>query len=160
MFLKYYALLRDCDTNLTRFWWFDMRRRIFFLNFAATQLTAQDRCVLKLLKVHFIHQLALARRKGIFCLRVKLPPVYHARWKLHTFPFNAERQATKLWIPIFLVFGLTRPEIEPEFTVPVTDSLSTQTLIGSDELLTCDVIETTFFLPKLTITLLIDWWRQ
>ena len=32
---------------------------------------------------------------------------------------------------MFIVFGLTRQEIEPEFTVTVTDALSTQTLIGS-----------------------------
>ena len=24
------------------------------------------------------------------------PPVYHTRWRLHTVPFNAERQAGKL----------------------------------------------------------------
>ena len=44
------------------------------------------------------------------------PPVY---WRLHTSIFNAERQAGKLWIPIFIFFGLTRPETEPEFTVSV-----------------------------------------
>ena len=39
--------------------------------------------------------------KGLFGLRVKLPPVYHTRWRLQTVPFNAERQAGKLRIPIF-----------------------------------------------------------
>ena len=52
-------------------------------------------------------------------------PVYHTRWRLHTVPFNAERQAGKLYIPIFNVFGLTRPGIEAECTVSVADALST-----------------------------------
>ena len=34
--------------------------------------------------------------KGPFGLRVKLPPVYHTRWRLHTVPLIAERQAGKL----------------------------------------------------------------
>ena len=34
--------------------------------------------------------------KGPFGLRVKLPPAYHTRRRLHTVPFNAERQAGKL----------------------------------------------------------------
>ena len=54
------------------------------------------------------------------------PPVYHTRRRLHTVPFNAERQAGKLWIPIFIVFGLTRPGIEPESTASVADALSTR----------------------------------
>ena len=58
------------------------------------------------------------------------PPVYHTRRRLHTVPFNAERQAGKLWIPIFIVFGLTRPGIEPESTASVADVLSTRPLIG------------------------------
>ena len=32
-------------------------------------------------------------------------------------PYSAERQTWLLWIPIFKVFGLTRPIVEPEFTV-------------------------------------------
>ena len=36
------------------------------------------------------------------------------------------RQPGKLWIPIFLIFGLTRPGIEPEFTVSVAEALSTR----------------------------------
>ena len=31
--------------------------------------------------------------KGPFGLRVKLPPVYHTRWRIHTVPSIAERQA-------------------------------------------------------------------
>ena len=54
------------------------------------------------------------------------PPVYHTRRRLHTIPLIAERQAGKLWIPIFIVFGLTRPRIEPESTASVADALSTQ----------------------------------
>ena len=34
--------------------------------------------------------------KESFGLRVKLPPVYHIRWRLHTVPFIAERQVGKL----------------------------------------------------------------
>ena len=44
------------------------------------------------------------------------PSVYHTRWRLHTVPLIAERQAGKLWKPIFIVFGLIRPGIEPEST--------------------------------------------
>ena len=58
------------------------------------------------------------------------PPVYHTRRRLHTVPLIAESQAGKLWIPIFIVFGLTRPGIEPESTVSVADALSTRPLIG------------------------------
>ena len=59
------------------------------------------------------------------------PSVYHTRWRLHTVPLIAERQAGKLWIPIFIVFGLTRPEIKPVSTASVADALSTRPLIGS-----------------------------
>ena len=34
--------------------------------------------------------------KGPFGLRVKLPPVYHTRRRLHTVPLIAEHQAGKL----------------------------------------------------------------
>ena len=68
------------------------------------------------------------------------PPVYHTRRKLHTVPLIAEREAGKLWIPIFIVFGLTRPGIEPESTASVADALSNRLLIGSQ----CDVSRTYF----------------
>ena len=58
------------------------------------------------------------------------PSVYHTRWRLHTVPSSAERQAGKLWIPIFIVFGLTRPRIELVSTASVADALSTRPLIG------------------------------
>ena len=58
------------------------------------------------------------------------PSVYHTRRRLHTVPLIAERQAGKLWIPVFIVFGMTRPGIEPESTVSVADALSTRPLIG------------------------------
>ena len=58
------------------------------------------------------------------------PSVYHTRWRLHTVPLIAERQAGKLWIPIFIVFGLNRPGIEPVSTASVADALSTRPLIG------------------------------
>ena len=44
------------------------------------------------------------------------PPVYHTWQRLHNVLLIAERQAGKLWIPIFIVFGLTRPGIEWEST--------------------------------------------
>ena len=54
------------------------------------------------------------------------PSVYHTRRRLHTVPLIAERRAGKLWIPIFIVFGLTRPGIEPKSTASVADALFTQ----------------------------------
>ena len=50
--------------------------------------------------------------KGPFGLRVKLPPAHlssthgggFTRWSFYTATFNAERQAGKLWIPIFYGF--------------------------------------------------------
>ena len=67
--------------------------------------------------------------KGLFGLRVELPPVDLALRKLHAVPLIAERKAAKLWIPIFIVSGLTRPRIKPESTVSVTNALSTRPLI-------------------------------
>ena len=58
------------------------------------------------------------------------PPVYPTLWRLHNVLVIAERQARKLWIPIFVVFCSTRPGIEPESTVSVADALSTQPVIG------------------------------
>ena len=57
-------------------------------------------------------------------------PVYHTRQRLHAVPLIAESQAGELQISIFIVFGLTRPGIEPESTASVADALSTQPLIG------------------------------
>ena len=51
------------------------------------------------------------------------PPVYHTRWRLRTVSFFAERQARKLWIPIFIIFGLTRSGIEPESTISIADTI-------------------------------------
>ena len=68
--------------------------------------------------------------KGPFGLRAKLPPVYYTRQMLHIVPLIAERQAGKLGIPIFIVFGLTRPGIESQSTASIADALSTQPLIG------------------------------
>ena len=59
------------------------------------------------------------------------PPVYHTRRRLHTVPLIAERQVGKLWIPIFIVFGLTQPGIEPESTASVADGLSTRPPVES-----------------------------
>ena len=67
--------------------------------------------------------------KGPFSLRVKLSPVYHARWRLHTFPLIAECQAGKLCLPIFIVFDLTQLGVKPESTASVADAVSTRPLI-------------------------------
>ena len=42
----------------------------------------------------------------------------------------AERHAEKSWIPIFIVFGLTRRKIELESTSSVANALTTRQLIG------------------------------
>ena len=55
--------------------------------------------------------------------------MYTTRWKLQTIPFIAGRQARKLTIPIFVVFGLTRSGIKPWSTFSVADALSTRQLI-------------------------------
>ena len=67
------------------------------------------------------------------------PPVYHTRWRLHTVPCNAERQAGKLWKPIFIVFGLIRPGIRPESTVSVADAPFTRPLFGYSSRITAKV---------------------
>ena len=65
-----------------------------------------------------------------FWFRVKLPLVHLSTTHYGVFTlssFVAERQARKQRIPIFIVFGLARPEIEPKSNVSVTDARS---LIG------------------------------
>ena len=69
--------------------------------------------------------------KELFGLRVKLPPVYHAQWRLHNVRLNAELQAGKLSVLIFLVFGLTRPGIKVKSIVSEADALFTQPPNGS-----------------------------
>ena len=66
--------------------------------------------------------------KGPFGVRVKLPPLYHTRWRLHYIPFfYAKRQVGYLLISIFTL-GLTRLRIEPYSAVSVADALSTRPL--------------------------------
>ena len=65
-----------------------------------------------------------------FGLRVKLPPVYNTPWIFHTVPLIAGLQTGKLWIPIFIIFGLTRQGIEPESTISVADAVSTRPLVS------------------------------
>ena len=48
----------------------------------------------------------------------------------HTLPLIGAYQAAKLRVPVFIVFGLTRPGIEPEFTISVADALSARPLIS------------------------------
>ena len=59
-----------------------------------------------------------------------LPTPMHIRWRLHPDSLIAERQAEKLGILTFIVFGLTQPGIEPKSTVSVVVALSTRPLIG------------------------------
>ena len=71
--------------------------------------------------------------KGPFGLRIKLPPTHMSTIRgrgVTLCLFIAERQAGKLRIPIFIVLGLTCPEIEPESTVLAADAPSTRSLIG------------------------------
>ena len=58
------------------------------------------------------------------------PLVYHSSRRLYTVLLIAKRQAGKLWIPIFIVFGLIWSEIKPKFSVSVVDVLSTWPLIS------------------------------
>ena len=55
---------------------------------------------------------------------------YYTWLRFHSVPLIAERQAGKLWIPPFIVFGLTGPGIELESTASVAYALSTRPLIG------------------------------
>ena len=75
--------------------------------------------------------LARRQRKDLLSSS-QLSRVYHTRWRLSSVFLIAERQSEKrkLWIPIFIVFCLTRPKIKPGSTVSVADALSTQPLIG------------------------------
>ena len=67
--------------------------------------------------ITFIHPVALARRQRrdfrASSQAATCPPVDHTRYRLYTVPLIAERKAGKLKIPILIVFGLTRPGIEP-----------------------------------------------
>ena len=61
------------------------------------------------------------------------PQIYHTWWQLSTVPYNAEaeRQAGKLRIAIFVVFGLTWLRIELAFTVSVANVPFTQPRVGN-----------------------------
>ena len=84
-------------------------------------------------------------------------PVYHTRRRLHIILLITERQAGQLWIAIFIVFGLTRPGIEPESTVSVADALSTQPLIGFKNVSVTLVYST--HLPIQTFSLFNFWFK-
>ena len=64
--------------------------------------------------------------------RVKLPLAHLllSRRKLHMSLFIAERQARKLRIPIFIVFGLIQSGIELRSIGSVADALTIRPLIG------------------------------
>ena len=52
--------------------------------------------------------------KGSIDLRVKLPPVYHTRWRLHTVSFIIKRQAGKLWIQFYSLLLCESTAIETQ----------------------------------------------
>ena len=71
--------------------------------------------------------------KGPFSLRFKLPPAHLSTTHGGGFTLTLsmhESQARKLQIPTFVVFGVTRLEIQPWSIVSVRDVLSTRQLIG------------------------------
>ena len=74
----------------------------------------------------FIHQVALARRqRKKLIAAVELPPSAH----LEGFTLSlivAHRQILKLWISIFMAFGVTRAGIEPILIASVPDALSSR----------------------------------
>ena len=47
------------------------------------------------------------------------PTVHHTRWRLHTAPFNTERQVGEAAKTTFIVFGIVRPGILHKFAVVV-----------------------------------------
>ena len=56
----------------------------------------------------------------------KCPHVYYRRWRLlHTVLLIAEHLAGKLLMPVFIVFGLIPPGLQPESPASVADALST-----------------------------------
>ena len=74
----------------------------------------------------FIDQFPLSRRqRKDLCGRVKLPPVYHTWWRLHTL----HCLAGKLQIPIFIM-RFKPTENRTRSTVSVAVVLSTHVLIG------------------------------
>ena len=87
--------------------------------------------LLKLSLLHFIHQVALARRqrRDLYGLRVKLPAAHLSITlggsSTPSLLLLNVKQGRKLLTPSFIVFGLTRLEIEPVFTISAADGLST-----------------------------------
>ena len=88
---------------------------------SAIVLTRHANTIQRHIAVTFYSQTCLGQEtaKGPFDLRVKLPPARLSTTHDGGFTYIAQRKAEKLWIPIFKVFGLTRPGIEHEFTVSV-----------------------------------------
>ena len=68
-------------------------------------------------------------RCTIFESSCHLPPVHHTRWRLHTFPFMLTVKQGSC--ETYQFFSLTRPEMEPGFTVSVAGlSTSNRPRIG------------------------------
>ena len=60
--------------------------------------------------------------KELFLFGIKLPsaqcpPFYYGRWRLYTVLYYCWRSSSDAVNTICIVFGLTRPEIEPESTI-------------------------------------------
>ena len=68
----------------------------------------------------FIYLVALVRRplRDCFVLRVKLSPVYHTLWRLHTVSFFAEGLAGKLWNVDTSFWSLVWPDRELNPSLP------------------------------------------
>ena len=64
----------------------------------------------------------------VFESRCHLSTTHGGGFTLHL--FNAERYARKLWVPIFIVFGLMRLGIEPNSTVSIADAVPNYTSLN------------------------------
>ena len=81
--------------------------------------------------------------KESFGFRIKLPPAHlPTTHGIGLTLSNAECQARKLWIPIFIVFGLIRPGIEPGSTVILADIHS---IHSTNDCFDCIILFENFF---------------
>ena len=95
---------------------------------------AKLRFIVIVVTVHLYSLVALAGRQrrelSVFASNCHLPTCLPHTVEASHCPCIAGRQAGKLSIPIFKVFGLTRPGSEPVSTVSVADALLTRPLIS------------------------------
>ena len=82
----------------------------------------------------FVHQIPLfKKRRDLFDLLVKLPPVYCTQWRLRIQSLFTNVKQVELWLPILIVLYLIRLEVEREFFDPVANTLFTRLLRRNDE---------------------------